>query len=72
MDMYSNDVSRTSSEGRTASVSSRNSTAQPPSQPDVDPLSRKLKQIADIEAKYKQQPARRKPDNIMRAKRFLK
>ena len=77
MDLYSNDVSHTSSEERTASVSSlysnnnRNNNGNN-RQPDSDPLAVKLKQIADIESRYKQLPQKRKPENVLRAKRFLK
>jgi len=70
MDFYSNDVSNTSSEERTASVSSLYSTNN--KQPENEYLACKLKQIAEIESRFKQLPHKRKQENIMRAKRFLK
>lgn len=72
MDYYSNDVSHTSSEERTASVSSLCSNNQQRHNPEKELLARKLKQIAEFESKYKPVPHKRKPENIMRAKRFLK
>ena len=70
MDFYSNDMSNTSSEERTASVSSLYSNNN--RQPENEYLACKLKQITEIESRFKQPPHKRKPENIMRAKRFLK
>lgn len=72
MDFYSNDVSRTSDEERTASVTSLDSHNQPRHNQENEQLARKLKQIAEFESKYKPVPLKRKPENILRAKRFLK